>query len=423
METLYRIVYTGDLAPGARPEEVVSALSQSFRVRESTARDLVLGGGRVILKHDLSLERAKRYRLSLERIGLVIDLEAQVPDNGLPSTVELDPSVESLHSQIVSESAAAPEAAAEPGGSTVCPKCGAVAVSPQTGVCDACGVVVERYLARLSGGADSASLDNPYAPPAADLTPPDALGTPTSLHPPRGVGIGRGAAWIGEGWGMFKDQPWPWVGAVVVYFVIMIVLGLIPLVGGIATTLLGPIFTGGLMLGAHAQQQGGRFEVSHLFAGFSSNPGQLALVGVVYVGLLVGLVLVVVALTAGLFAALGLAMPGMDLEATDVPPEAMGDLGPVMVLPVLFGVLVAIPLMMAVLFAAPLVALNRVPVLRAFKLSFLGCWRNILPFLLYGLVALLLVFVGMIPLGLGLLVVVPVLTIAIYRAYRDIYYR
>ena len=424
METLYRIVFTGDLAPGARPEEVVPALSQNFRVRESTARDLVLGGGRVILKHDLALERAKRYRLSLERIGLVIDLEAQVPEDGAPATVELDPSVESPHSQIVSESASAAGEAVGPGGTSVCPKCGAAAVSQVTGVCDACGVVVERYLARLSGGT-AGDADNPYAPPAADLTPPDELTAPTSLHPPRGVAVGRGAAWIGEGWAMFKDQPWPWVGAVLVYFLIMIVLGLIPLVGGIATTLLGPIFTGGLMLGAHAQQQGGRFEVSHLFAGFSSNPGQLALVGVVYIGLLLALFLVIAGVTAGLLAAFGLAMPGMGMgmEATDVPPESMDNLGLVILLPALFVALAAIPVMMAVLFAAPLVALNQVPVLRAFKLSFLGCWRNILPFLIYGLVALLLAFVGMIPLGLGLLVVVPVLTIAIYRGYRDIFYR
>jgi uncharacterized membrane protein len=69
------------------------------------------------------------------------------------------------------------------------------------------------------------------------------------------------------------------------------------------------------------------------------------------------------------------------------------------------------------------VALNEVPVLRALQLSFLGCWRNILPFLVYGLVALGLVFVGSIPFGLGLLVVFPLLTIAIYLAYRDIYYR
>jgi uncharacterized membrane protein len=285
-------------------------------------------------------------------------------------------------------------------------------------------VVAERYLARRSAGGGGGTDDNPYAPPAADLTPPDDAGAPSGLHPPRGVGVGRGWGWIAEGWGMFKEQPLPWVGALVVYFLIMIVLGLIPLVGGIATTLLGPIFTGGLMLGADAQHRGGRFEVSHLFAGFSANPGQLALVGVVYVGLLVVVVAIVAALMGLLLGGLGMGLSGAGIEdMAELDPESMGS--PILwaVLPALFGALIAIPVMMAVLFAAPLVALNQVPVLRAFKLSFLGCWRNILPFLVYGLAALLLAFVGMIPLGLGLLIVVPVLTIAIYMAYRDIYYR
>lgn len=44
--------------------------------------------------------------------------------------------------------------------------------------------------------------------------------------------------------------------------------------------------------------------------------------------------------------------------------------------------LLGVPVMMAMLFAPALVGLNNVTVLRAFKLSFLGCWRNILPFLI-----------------------------------------
>jgi uncharacterized membrane protein len=77
---------------------------------------------------------------------------------------------------------------------------------------------------------------------------------------------------------------------------------------------------------------------------------------------------------------------------------------------------------MAMFFAPSLVALDRVPVLKALGLSFSGCLKNILPFLIYGLIALVLVMLGSLPLMLGLLVVLPVLTIAIYTSYRDIYY-
>ncbi|MBS1203060.1 MAG: hypothetical protein H6R22_1569 [Chromatiaceae bacterium] len=129
---------------------------------------------------------------------------------------------------------------------------------------------------------------------------------------------------------------------------------------------------------------------------------------------------------AGTFAVLGTMGDGLTQQAFDpnaMDPEAMAGLGPMVLMPVLLGLLVAVPIAMAILFAPALVALNDVPVLRALELSFIGCWRNILPFLVYGLVALGLVFVGSIPFGLGLLVVFPLLTIAIYLAYRDIYYR
>jgi uncharacterized membrane protein len=89
---------------------------------------------------------------------------------------------------------------------------------------------------------------------------------------------------------------------------------------------------------------------------------------------------------------------------------------------VLVAILLGIPLAMAMYFAPSLVALDQVPVLKAFSLSFFGCLRNILPFLVYGLVAMLMLILGTLPLLLGLLVVLPILTIAVYTAYRDIFY-
>jgi uncharacterized membrane protein len=57
----------------------------------------------------------------------------------------------------------------------------------------------------------------------------------------------------------------------------------------------------------------------------------------------------------------------------------------------------------------------------AMKASFRGCMRNIVPFLVYGILMLLLSFVAMIPLGLGLMVWVPVAIASTYAAYRMIY--
>ena len=110
---------------------------------------------------------------------------------------------------------------------------------------------------------------------------------------------------------------------------------------------------------------------------------------------------------------------GMVMSPDALAPD---DMGPLFVLPVLLALLLGVPLGMAMFFAPALVALDGVPVMRSFKLSFMGCLRNILPFLVFGVVALVMLMVGALPFLLGWLLVLPILTIAIYTAYRDIYY-
>jgi uncharacterized membrane protein len=53
--------------------------------------------------------------------------------------------------------------------------------------------------------------------------------------------------------------------------------------------------------------------------------------------------------------------------------------------------------------------------------SFTGCLRNIVPFLVYGVVMLALSLIASIPLGLGWLVLGPVLAASLYTSYKDIY--
>jgi uncharacterized membrane protein len=59
--------------------------------------------------------------------------------------------------------------------------------------------------------------------------------------------------------------------------------------------------------------------------------------------------------------------------------------------------------------------------IEAMKESFLGCLKNILPFLVYSVVLMVLGIVAAIPLGLGWLVLGPTLIASVYVSYRDIY--
>ncbi len=91
MEQLYRIVFSGDLAPGKRAEEVIKAFSARFQVSETRARDVILASQRLVLKHDLDRRRADLYRAALLEAGLVVALEPQDPPPERPLPVTLPP--------------------------------------------------------------------------------------------------------------------------------------------------------------------------------------------------------------------------------------------------------------------------------------------------------------------------------------------
>ena len=61
------------------------------------------------------------------------------------------------------------------------------------------------------------------------------------------------------------------------------------------------------------------------------------------------------------------------------------------------------------------------PPLAALKASFNACLKNSPPLLVYGLIVMLLVFFAVLPVGLGFLVLMPVLSGSAYVSYRDIF--
>jgi uncharacterized membrane protein len=101
--------------------------------------------------------------------------------------------------------------------------------------------------------------------------------------------------------------------------------------------------------------------------------------------------------------------------------QAMASMGMTMVLAMLIMFALLLPAMMAIWFAAPLVVFHDHGALDAMKTSFAGCLKNMLPFLLYGVVLMVLSIVASLPLLLGWLALGPVLAASIYTSYRDIY--
>jgi uncharacterized membrane protein len=237
---------------------------------------------------------------------------------------------------------------------------------------------------------------------------------PATANAGRSVDAGQGWAWIVGGFELFKKQPGMWIALVVVLFVILVVLNFLNVLfflGSLAIVLLMPVFVGGLMLACQAQQRGGQLEMNHLFAGFKTQTGNLVVVGALALGGWI-VVLVPVLMIVGVGAFFGAA------RGDAAGAAAMGGS---FFIAWLLAMGLSVILYMALWFAPALVILRGTAPVEAVKQSFFGCLKNMVPFLIYGIIMLVLSIVATIPLGLGWLVLGPVAVASVYVAYRDIY--
>jgi uncharacterized membrane protein len=235
--------------------------------------------------------------------------------------------------------------------------------------------------------------------------------------PSRGVPVGEAIAWIGEGWKLFARSPLMWIIALVILFVIALAFAFIPIIGQVAFQILNPVFSAGFVVACRAIERGGEFELEHLFAGFKRNFGKLAIVGLIFLGLSL-----VVLLVFSIF--FGVSMLTAFLSGnTEQALETVAASAATLVLGGLVCMALFVPILAAYWFAPALVVMHGMSPVAAMKESFFGCLRNILPMLVWGIVMGVLMILGSLPFGLGLLVVVPMMVGSSYAAYRSIFTR
>jgi uncharacterized membrane protein len=265
-----------------------------------------------------------------------------------------------------------------------------------------------------------ADPQNPYETPSADLgiehdfQPGELLGEPRR-HP-----FGRGAGWIAEAWNYFRKSPLNWILMVVVLFALTFLVALIPFVGSMIINVLYPVLFAGILLACQDLDAGRKFSIERLFAGFSiPQRNRLLILGVLYIVFSLVMLFIIFAVF-GLF--IGIAGMEGGLDDPDVAAQIMETSGgPVFALAVLVAIALTIPVIMAFYFAPALITFNDLEIMQALKLSFRGCLRNIMPFLLFGIIMILLSILAMIPLGLGMLIMAPVGMITLYVCYNDIF--
>ncbi len=259
---------------------------------------------------------------------------------------------------------------------------------------------------------------NPYQAPDANVViAKDTNGDALAVIGTKSLPISAGWTWLTEGFSLFTKSPLIWIVMFIIGFAINLASQFIPIIGPLAISLLYAVFFAGFLFGCVALDNNESLEVGHLFAGFSRQTSSLIGLGAAYLIITILFAIVFIAI-------LFLTMGGMSIF------ENMAGLGnmspdeiftPGLLLLILSILALTIPFAMLFWFAPALVALGQESVVNSLKLSFIGCLKNILPFLLYGLIWLILAVIASLPFLLGWLVLAPVSIASIYVAYRDIY--
>ncbi len=233
---------------------------------------------------------------------------------------------------------------------------------------------------------------------------------------PQAVLPGRGLAWIADGWSLFMRQPGTWIGMTVIAGLIYVGCGVIPVIGQLLTPFVQTLLGAGILLAARRLQSDGRMELGDLF-GALSHPARdqlLVLAGIYLLMLLGSVALLFILGFGGAMAALfGGLFSGGEAAVGAVAGTAL--VAVVVVLTVLTVILAMY------WFAVPLVALGGVKAWDAMLRSLTGVLANLLPLLVWGIVATVLMIVASIPLLLGLLVVMPLLAASVLISYQDIF--
>jgi len=242
-----------------------------------------------------------------------------------------------------------------------------------------------------------------------------AVTTSTDPNEPRSVDGGRGVTWWTDAWALFTKNAAIWIVLGLILFIILVVLAFIPIVGQLASALLLPVFAGSWMLAARKLESGGTLEAVDLFSAFKSDKvTPLIVVGALFLAMMVVVLLVMSVLGFG--GAMGM-MAGGAMGSGKGMMAGMG----VGMLGMLIGLVLFMLVTMALWFAPPLVVLRGVAPLDSMRLSFAASMKNIVPFLLWGLIYLIASIVATIPFGLGWLVLGPVLMLTMYVSYKDVF--
>jgi hypothetical protein len=192
---------------------------------------------------------------------------------------------------------------------------------------------------------------------------------------------GYGWSWVLTGFALFRRNPAMWAFLVFSYIMLLQLLGMVPVLGWFAATVLIPAFSASFMIVSRELDQGKRIGFALLFSGFWSNLRALLVQGGLYMASALA-ILGLSALVDG-SALLQLMLLG------ERPPAAAFEDGSLAGAAALAGTLY-MPVLAAFWFAPALSSWRNLPALQALFYSLYAVARNWRAFLAYGVAVVLL---------------------------------
>jgi len=232
----------------------------------------------------------------------------------------------------------------------------------------------------------------------------------------------EGARWIGKSFSLFAKNPSIWIVMLVIYVGLSYMLTMIPVLMFLPT-LFAPVFNAGFLSASKNVEAGQSLEIDFLFRGFKHsfrNLFQLGIITVIYNIVLIFIMSLVMEylVNAEDLQHLVNLKSQQEIEAFLIQsPELIQGLMEAM----LVALVLSIPLLLANWFAPALVMFHHKTPLAAMSLSIQACNRNMLPFLVYAVILSPLLMLSVLPLGLGLLIMLPVILISQYSSYHSIF--
>ncbi|MFA5371890.1 MAG: BPSS1780 family membrane protein [Sideroxydans sp.] len=236
----------------------------------------------------------------------------------------------------------------------------------------------------------------------------------------RKLNAARGWLWIQQGAQLLLRNPMLGISGALAGIFIVLIATMLPLFGPLLAVALMPIMLAGYMRLCRALEENEESDISMLLAGFKQHTRSLITLGAfLMLGMLFASTLMV------FVGGEGFATLMEQIHTTDdvqLLVAALSSADSKVSLALLLGFSVIMVLIVAWQYAPILVFFSGISPWLALQASFTGTLRNIIPYTVYTLVMQLVALaLGILPFGLGLILLLPLGLASLYVSYRNIF--